>query len=351
MKPHTSSADRQLTRMDVASVAAAIAGAQQASGEIPWCEGDKTDPWDHVEAAMGLSVAGCHEASRRAFAWLMDAQLPDGAWHAEYRNGVPVQKRRDPNMSSYIAVGVFHHYLATGDRAFLEWTWPSVAAAIEFALSLQAETGEIYWSLNPDGRVDAMALLTGSSSIFMSLKSALAIADILGEKRPRWQRRLLRLGQAIARKPYLFNMTKSRYSMDYFYPVLSGAVTGEAARKRVERYWRKFVVKGQGVRCVSDQPWVTVAETAEFCLALDAMGNTPLAHIVFQWICEKRFEDGSYWCGFTFPDMVIWPEERMTWTNGVMLMAADALYGLTPAGRLFRHDFWKARLPELCPAS
>ena len=351
MKPDTSLAGRQLTRMDVASVGAAIAGVQRPSGEIPWCEGDKTDPWDHVEAAMGLSVAGFHEAARRAFAWLMDTQLPDGAWHAEYRDGAPAQERRDPNMSSYIAVGVLHHYLVTGDRGFLERTWRSVAAAIDFALSMQAETGAIHWSLNPDGRVDPMALLTGSASIFMSVKSALAVADILGVERPRWRKRLRKLGEAIVHKPYLFNMTKSRYSMDWFYPILSGAVSGEAARKRIERYWRKFVVKGQGVRCVSDQPWVTVAETAEFCLALDAMGNTPLADIVFQWICEKRFEDGSYWCGFTFPDMTVWPEERMTWTNGVMLMAADALYGLTPAGGIFRHGFWENRFPDLLPLS
>ena len=38
--------------------------------------------------------------------------------------------------------------------------------------------------------------------------------------------------------------------------------------------------------------------------------------------------------------MVIWPEEKLSWTNGVMLMAADALFDLTPAGRLFSHDFW-----------
>lgn len=333
--------------MDVASAGAAILNIQHSSGEIPWCEGDKTDPWDHIEAAMGLSVAGYHDAARRAFVWLLDIQLPDGAWEAEYRNGVPVQKRRDPNMTSYIAVGAFHHYLITEDRAFLELTWPAIAAAIDFALSMQADSGEIHWSLNPDGQIDQMALLTGSSSIYMSIKCALAIAGILGKKRPKWRFRLQKLGHAIANKPWLFNMTKSRYSMDWFYPILCGAVTGEAAQKRVERYWRKFVVKGQGVCCVSDQPWVTVAETAECCLALDAMGNCSLADIVFQWICEKRYDDGSYWCGFTVPDMTIWPEEKMTWTNGAMLLAADAVCGLTPGSGLFRHDAWKEWLPDV----
>jgi hypothetical protein len=37
--------------------------------------------------------------------------------------------------------------------------------------------------------------------------------------------------------------------------------------------------------------------------------------------------------------MVLWPEEKITWTNAVVLMAADALYDLTPAGRLFSHQF------------
>jgi hypothetical protein len=39
--------------------------------------------------------------------------------------------------------------------------------------------------------------------------------------------------------------------------------------------------------------------------------------------------------------MIIWPEGKITWTNAVLLMAADALYNLTPAGRLFSHKFWE----------
>ena len=78
-----------------------------------------------------------------------------------------------------------------------------------------------------------------------------------------------------------------------------------------------------------------------FTNALDnPIGNEKLAKIVFAWIQDKIFEDGSYWCGYTFPDMVIWPEEKITWTNAVVLIAADAIYNLTPAGRLFNHEHW-----------
>ena len=331
--------DRVAT-LDLESVAASIVRTQLPSGEIPWSDGDKTDPWDHVESAMGLSVGGHIAEARKAFAWLAAMQLDDGSWYASYKKSVPEDQTHDSNMSSYVAVGVYHHFLITKDRQFLADYWPTLKRGLDFALSLQAPGGEIHWATSPDGEVDPMALLTGSSSIFMSLKCGLAIARELGHDMPSWSEGLRRVREAIRTRPHSFNVTKSRFSMDWFYPILSGALTGAEAQKRLDKYWKKFVVEGQGVRCVSDEPWVTVAETAEFILALSAMGHRDKAEIIFDWIKDSRFDDGSYWCGYTFPDMVIWPEEKLSWTNGVMLMAADALFDLTPAGRLFSHDFW-----------
>ena len=48
-----------------------LLASQRPSGEIPWFEGGHTDPWDHTEAAMGLSIAGEHAAAQpeRAPAW------------------------------------------------------------------------------------------------------------------------------------------------------------------------------------------------------------------------------------------------------------------------------------------
>ena len=80
--------DRVAT-LDLESVVTSIVRAQHPSGEIPWSDGDKTDPWDHVESAMGLSVGGRITEARRAFAWLASMQLDDGSWHASYKNGVP----------------------------------------------------------------------------------------------------------------------------------------------------------------------------------------------------------------------------------------------------------------------
>ena len=334
------SGQARLDPIEITQAASFIAQTQRSDGEIPWCEGQKTDPWDHVESAMGLSVGGYLNEAKRAFEWMAGIQQEDGSWYTAYRQGIPEDKTRDANLSSYIAVGLLHYALITQDTVFLKQMWPTLLKAIEFALSLQTPNGEIYWAISPKGNVDRMALLTGSSSIYMSVKCALAIAKMLGVCMPSWEIALHKLAEAIKHKPYLFNMTKSRYSMDWFYPILAGVITGADAQRRIDKYWKKFVVEDQGVRCVSDKPWVTVAETSELTLALAGMGNLEQAAIVFNWICDRRHDDGSFWCGFTCPDLVLWPEDKITWTNAAALIAADAIYGITPASVLFNHHFW-----------
>ena len=38
--------------------------------KYPWSRGDKTDPWDHVESAMGLTVGGFYAQARQAYLWV-----------------------------------------------------------------------------------------------------------------------------------------------------------------------------------------------------------------------------------------------------------------------------------------
>ncbi|MBT8342064.1 MAG: terpene cyclase/mutase family protein [Desulfatitalea sp.] len=342
MTPHLSAAaQRQDVAVDLTALLDLILEAQRPDGAIAWWPGHKADPWDHVESAMGLTIGGAFEPARRAYEWLRGSQLPDGSWYAADTDGRATDRTRETHHAAYLAAGLYHFWLATGDLDFVAGLWPTVERAMAFVFRCQAATGEIYWAISPEEKLDRMALVTGCSSIHFSLRCALALARLLGLERASWRRRLCDLKESLIHRPHRFNTTKSRFSMDWFYPVLGGVLTGEAARQRMDRYWKKFVVRDLGVRCVSDQPWVTVAETCELILALAAMGDHQKARILFRWICDRTFEDHTYWCGFNFPDMVVWPEEKITWNNAVVMMAVDALYHLTPSGVLFAHEHWR----------
>lgn len=326
--------------LNLDSITDFITGLQKDSGDIPWHEGGKTDPWDLVETIMGLNIGGRFEASFKAFQWLKNIQNSDGSWFSYYIDGQPEDRTRETHMAAYISVGLFHTWLLTQDRPFIRKFWPVMERAVDYSVSLQTPTGEIYWARSPEGRVDRMSLLTGSSSIFLSLKCALALADLLGKRKKEWESAFEKLRISLNEHTHNYNVSKSRFSMYWFYPVLSGAFIGKKAQQRIEKQWSRYVIEGQGARCVSDQPWVTIAETAELVLTLYAMGNLKKAKIVFSWIVDRVYDDKTFWCGYTYPDMVIWPEEKISWTNAVVLMAADALYGLTPASCLFSHDAW-----------
>jgi len=328
--------------IDVAATAAYIVRVQKSNGEIPWSRGGKTDHWDHVESAMGLTVAGFHREARRAYMWSAANQLQDGSWWSSYRYGGPeFGAFKDSNMTAYIAVGVLHYFMATGDDEFVKFMWKTVSRAMDFVLDLQGENGEIYWAKRAGGSIDRKALLTGSCSIFLSLSCALQVASMLGERKPRWEVARKRLGDAIRSKPEVFDQSKARFAMDWYYPILSGALQGKAAQSRIESLWDKFTIQGWGVRCVSDRPWVTMAETAELCISLAAMGNLSLAESILGWISEKKYEDGAFWTGVTVPDRVIYTEEKTAWTGAAVLLASDLIYDLSPASHFFSHGYLK----------
>lgn len=327
--------------LDVGATADYIASVQLDDGLVPWFEDGPADPWDHVEAAMGLSVGGRHDAAEAAYRWLADAQLSDGSWPATYGGSTPTPSRhahRETHHAAYVATGVWHHYRVTDDVAFLESMWSTVEAGLEFALGQQAETGEVNWAVAPDGRAYEDALLTGNSSIYKSVECGLAAARELGHDRPRWRTARERLGEVIRDRPERFDRSwesKRGYSMDWFYPPLCGAVTGEAAGARLDGGRERFVERGLGCRCVAEEPWVTVAETAELVVALTTAGREEEAAEVLGWLDRFRDDEGAYWTGYQFAHDELWPEKRPTWTAGAVLLAIDAVGDRTSASDLF----------------
>lgn len=321
---------------EVEATAATIEATQLPSGMIPWFEGGHADPWNHVEAAMALAAAGRLSAAERAYEWLRATQLRGGAWHNYYLpDGSVEDARLDTNVCAYVAVGIWHHYLATGDAGVVESFWPVVSAAVDFVLSWQCAGGELTWSIDPDGTPGRYALLTGSSSAYFSLRCAVACGELIGAERPDWELAAGRLRHAIAWRPDCFE-PKPRHAMDWYYPVLTGALEPGPGSERLDERWSEFVVEDRGVRCVSDRPWVTTAETAECALALMAVGRRDEAHRLLCWVQDQRTAGGAYTTGLVYPERASFPSgEQSTYSAAAVVLAADALHGLSPAADLF----------------
>lgn len=311
-----------------------IAAAQEPSGAVCWPDGH-ADAWNHVECAMALSVCGLTGPARRAYEWLRETQRTDGAWPKATVGGVVTDRAAETNQAAYAAVGVWHEYRVTGDEAFAARMWPTVRRAIGFALALQTSRGEIVWERAADGRPGDFALLSGCASIYQSLRCATALAELLGEPQPEWELAADQLGHVVACHPEAF-ADKSRYSMDWYYPILAGPVRGAAAAERLEAGWPEFVAPGLGVRCVCDEPWVTGAETCELVLALDAVGDRARALRLYADIQHLRGCDGGYWTGWQYANHAHFPAEQSSWTAAAMVLAADALSGASGGATLFR---------------
>ncbi len=316
-----------------------ILNTQLPDGNIPWFQDGKTDPWDHTEAAMGLAIGGETEAAEHAYHWLCDRQLADGSWWANYQGNTPIEtQQRETNFIAYAATGIWHQYLITGDKGFLLRFFPMVKKAIAFVLKYQTGSGEIYWAVDRCGHPCRDALITGCCSIYKSLECAINIAAELNEPTEHWKHARDRLGNTLRNRPENFDRTwesKARYSMDWFYPVLTGVFTGKVAKAHIDEKWSLFVENNLGCRCVCDEPWVTVAESCELTMALLAAGDHPRAVALYSWLHRFLDKDGGYWTGYVFPDRAIWPVEKTTWTAGAILLAADALTEHTAACRLF----------------
>jgi hypothetical protein len=336
-------------REEAVRTALSIAAIQEDDGGVPWPEGH-VDAWNHVECLMAMTVAGLDAPVRRGYEWLARHQRDDGSWPMKLVRGVAVERGGESNHAAYVAAGLWHHLLVTGDQAFTERHWPMVKAALDYVVGLQTGRGEIVWERDAQGRASTYALLTGCSSVHQGLRCGVLLAEHLGDHQPHWELAADRLAHVLSAHPEAF-ADKSRFSMDWYYPVLGGAVRGAQAFELLEREWATFVVPGLGIRCVSDQPWVTGAETCELVLALDALGDRERAVRLFADMQHLRHDDGSYWTGWQFANRRHFPHERSGYTSAAVVLAADALQGLSAGSSLFRDiaaPSVSASDPDLC---
>ena len=320
-------------------IAAYIESIQLKSGAIPSNEDGSHDPWDHIESIMGLSFANKLDSCKLAFQWLIENQNIDGSWHAKYDDLKPIEKNKPTHFAPYIAVAALHFYKITSDKEFLKKLWPTIESAINFTTNLQISNGTIPWSIDSKGLIEEDYLLTGSSSILKSIECGLAISKILGEQKNirKWLKCYELLSDAIKNPSGKFDLLKDRkrFSMDWYYPILSGCLNNDEKSFYIQKVFNDFYTEDIGIKCVVEEPWVTVAETSEFIISLVGCGDENTARRLLFDVFNISDQNGIPYMGWQYEENIFWPEEKPSWTSAALIIAADTVLNYSDASDLF----------------
>ena len=319
-----------------------IKSIQYKSGAIPSNEDGTHDPWDHIESIMGLNIYKDIEASKSAFNWLTHHQNSDGSWYAKYYKTDAIEKNKPTHFSPYIAVAALHFFKIFNDMNFLQSIWSSIELAVNFSVELQQDNGTIPWSINNNSQIENDYLLTGCSSILKSIECGIALSKILNETEniEKWKKAHLLLSNAIQDPDGKFDLIKDRkrFSMDWYYPILSGCLKQDEKSHYINKIFKDFYLDGIGIKCVIEEPWVTVAETSEFILALMCAGYDDEAKRLLFDVLNISDEEGIPFMGWQYEQNIFWPEEKPSWTAAALMLSADCVFDYSDASDLFKSD-------------
>jgi len=170
------------------------------------------------------------------------------------------------------------------------------------------EDGYFYWAKDSNGYSDN-SLITASMSIFLSLVAKDKSFPKFNIEM--WQEKFNRDG-----------VDRSRFSMDFYYPFLAGIKNN---KKEFLDLLDNYYEKGLGVKCVAEEPWVTIAESSECVISALIHDNENIAKQIFNDIQQFQNKDGIFPTGYQYDMEIFWPEENSTWTNAAVIIAAHAL--------------------------
>ena len=322
-------------------IAQSIKTNQLDSGAIPSNADLSHDPWDHIEAIMGLNFLNDKESSDLAFKWLKNNQNKDGSWYAKYSNNDPIELNKPTHFGPYISVAALHYYKIFSDKDKLLELWETIDSAIDFSLNLQDSNGTIPWSLDKNNQIENDFLLTGASSILKSLECAIAISKILDlDSNKKWTKAYELLAYAGKNRKGLFDKTidRSRFSKDWYYPIISGVLSDSEKDKYIKKIYKDFYIEGIGVKCVVEEPWVTVAETSEFIVSLVISNEIEEAKKLLIEVMNISDLNDIPYMGWQYEENIFWPEEKPSWTAAALILAADSIYDFSSGSDILKEN-------------
>mgnify|MGYP000013064522 FL=1 len=286
---------------------------QLNDGSIQWDEKGKCDPWDHCECLIALAIYEEWEAYDKGVEWFFKNLNDDGLIYSEYQNCKPSKFYFESHHAPYIIfplkqASLLHKRKSKEFKEF-EFKIDKIFNALN---SFKDNDGYFYWAKNEKGYSDN-SLITATMSNIMSEK-LYKNNNSVNLDLSLWDQKFDRDGE-----------DRSRFSMDFYYPYMAGVKKNQQVfKKNLE----DFYVSGLGVKCVKEEPWITVAESSECLLAAIICGEHRVAKDIFKDILKYQNPDGIFPTGYQYELDILWPEENSTWSNAAIIIGAHALCNL-----------------------
>ena len=289
-----------------------IISNQSSSGAIFWDEKGKCDPWDHCECLIALAIYEEWEHFWRGVNWFITNLNEDGLIYAEFQNEKPSKLHYESHHAPYIIMPLIQASLIDKEQNYKKILTNEQLLKLENIFEVlddfKDEDGYFYWAKDSNGYSDN-SLITASMSIFLSLVAKDKSFPKFNTEM--WQEKFNRDG-----------VDRSRFSMDFYYPFLAGIKNN---KKEFLDLLDNYYVKGLGVKCVAEEPWVTIAESSECVISALIHDNENIAKKIFNDIQQFQNKDGIFPTGYQYDMEIFWPEENSTWTNAAVIIAAHAL--------------------------
>ena len=215
-----------LSAQQCRATAESIARAQEQSGAIPWSLVRTHRPVGPRRVRDGAVGAGLLEPARAAYRM---EQVASNARMGPGRCSSASGSSRMPTATATSArtspPGCGTTFCVTGDDGFARRMWPR-SRRHRFRDRPSARRrrdllGERTFGSHRRGPGDRYV------SVYHSIRCAMALANYLGEPQPEWEVACGELGHALVAHPGSFT-EKPHHSMDWYYPILGGALRGRA---------------------------------------------------------------------------------------------------------------------------
>ena len=297
---------------------------QNKEGAILWDKKGKWDIWDHCECLIALAIYEEWEAFDKGIRYCMKLINEEGLVKSEFINNKVTKNFYEAHHAPYIFLPLLQKYYIDADKEYLESFKKEIQKINQGLQNFKGEDGFYFWALDKNGYADN-SLITSTCSIELSRRAFNGICSIIGDENLIDPAVVISKTQLVSKRFNRDGIDRSRFSMDSYYPLLCGCGNEMQAKEVL----KKFYVEGLGVKCVIEEPWVTLAESSEFIIALFKVGMKSEALKIFSEIMQFKNNDGYFPTGYQYELDIFWPEENSTWTNAAIIMAADCLYDIS----------------------